>query len=89
MNMHEGTMFFLLQIVFLVYNQVCHGQRKMHIPRGYKHFPGTYIVKQTYIFFQKIVLDSQKVSESMVSAVALLFLKGRLNLAFMLLFELS
>lgn len=62
MNMHKRTMFFMLQIVFLVYNQVCQGQRKIHFPTeyknfpkvqfstGYKNFPGTYIVKCMCLF---------------------------------------
>lgn len=52
----------MLQIVFLVYNQVCQGQRKIHFPTGYKNFPkvqfstgyknfpGTYIVKCMCLF---------------------------------------
>lgn len=68
----------MLQIVFLVYNQVWQGQRKIHISTGYKIFSRNCMVK--HVSFQKIVLNSQKVSESMISAASFLFFKSRKNL---------
>lgn len=73
--------FSILWFVFLVYKSIHQGQRKILSPAGHKIFPDTCIISSMWSF-QKVVLDSQKLSESIISVVALLFLKDRTNSVF-------